>query len=145
MTEPSPAERAEMADKIESPTKVMLALTIVFAALALVDLVSGFFFSDWRLDVLLLGGTALGFWGLVEMRWLASKIRTNQVPRRLGVGRWIDIVLGSLLSLAFVAGMGYLTGGPWSAVVFVAVVIVLISFGTVRGMRQRKRSGRTAI
>jgi len=86
VTEPSPARRAEIADKIEGPTKVMLALAIVFAVLALVDLVSGFFFSDWRLDVLLLGGTALAFWGLVETRWLASKIRTNQVPLDLESG-----------------------------------------------------------
>jgi hypothetical protein len=123
---------------------MLLGVMIVFAAIAVADLATGFLLDDWRIDAALLAGCALGLWSFLEIRWLARKVRTNQVPRRLGTGRWSAIVAGCLLTLAFTAGMGYLTGGPRGAFLFLAGVIVLSSIGIVHGFRKRKSTGRTA-
>jgi len=144
MTDMSQARRDEVADKLIASMRPVLVLLLVFGVLALVDLFTGSVIDDRLVDSLLLAGCALAAWGFFEMRWVANRIRTNQVPRRLGVGRWVLIIAGSVLTLALAAGMGYATGGPWLAVALVAAVIALVAIGIVHGWLQRKRMQRAA-
>jgi hypothetical protein len=118
---------------------VLVALTI-FGALAVVDLLTGSPIGDRTFDALLLAGCALGLWGFLEMRWVANRIRTNEAPGPLGVGRWFLIIAGCVLTLAFAAGIGYVTGGPWMAVALLGGVILVTTIGIVRAKGQKKRT-----
>ena len=118
---------------------VVVALTI-FGALAVVDLLTGSLIGDRTFDALLLTGCALGLWGFLEMRWVAQRIRTSEPPAPLGAARWFLIIAGCVLTLAFAAGIGYVTGGPWMAVVLLGGVIVFTTIGIVRAKRQEKRT-----
>ena len=118
----------------------MLVAMLVFGALAVVDLLTGFLLDDWCFDVLILAGCAFGVWGFLELRWLAGRVRANQIPRQLSVVRWLGIVASSVLCVGLVAGIGYMVGGSWLAVVFVAPLIVLVSSAVVSGVRHRRRT-----
>lgn len=141
----SQARRAEAADKLMRTMRPVLVALVILGALAVVDLFTGSVMDDRQIDAVLLAGCALSLWGFFEMRWVANRIRTNQVQRPLGVGRWLLIVTGSLLTLVFVAAMGYVTGGPWLAVVLVGAVFAVTAIGIVRARRQRQRTDRAVL
>ncbi len=135
----SEARRDEVAAKLIGSIRPLIVVMTFLGALAVVDLFTGFLIDDRQFDALLLAGCALALWGFLEMRWVANRIRTNQVQRPLGVGRWFLMITGTLLTLGFVAGMGYVIGGPWSAVALLGAVIAVTAIGIVRGRRQRRR------
>jgi uncharacterized membrane-anchored protein len=109
--------------------------TVVVAAIALLDLFTGFFYGDRRLDALLLA-TCVGMGASVyEIRHFALQARTNQVSRPGFATRLLSIGT-SVLMLAVFAGVGYLLGGAWLAValpiVFIAFMSVWVGFGLRR-------------
>jgi hypothetical protein len=141
VTELSPEKRHEIADKLTGMTRPMLVGIFVLGVIAVLDLFTGFLLDDWRYDAVILAGCVLGLWGFFELRWLAGRVRTNQVPRQLGVFRWFVIAAGTLLGFGLIAAEGYVIGGLWVAVVLFSAFVALNAFGVVRGIRQRRRSG----
>jgi hypothetical protein len=138
VAELSPAQRAENADKLEQSIRFVPVAVILGMVLVGVDLVTGAIFDDWRIDLLVLACCALGLWVFLSLRQIAGWVRTNQVPPRPGPGTWVSWTAGSALSVSITAGLGYLIGGLWLAVLLPAAEIVFIAILTARSVRRRR-------
>jgi hypothetical protein len=138
-----PAERARIADRLERSTRHLGWGLAPLTLFAVVDLLTGWFTDDRRLDPLLLIAAAMGFWGLYSVRRLARRIRAGEPkpPTR----RSLLLALAALAAtLTLTTGMGYLVGGSVGAVVLpsatIALLMVSFAIGILR--RQRIQSGR---
>ncbi len=133
------AEREALAGLLDKSARHMVIVVLFLAAIAAVDLATGSLLADKRLDLVLLGGTALGLWGAYSIRGTARRIRAGEPSERPSAARWAALVASYAASLAFAAAVGYLIGGWVVAVVLVSVVIVLTAFTFVIGTRRGRR------
>jgi hypothetical protein len=136
----SPAERQKVVEA-ERRIRIVALGMILGLAIALVDLLTDSVLGDWRIDVVVLGGCAVGLWGLFMARHFLRKLLTDEAGRPPGPGMRFSTVAFLGLSLAVTAGFGYVLGGPKLAVVLPVAEVVFLGVLTAQGVRRRKQRG----
>jgi len=135
----SPTQRIEIANQLEHVTRWVFASAVILSAIAALDFASGFPFDSWRFDLVLLASAALGLSSLIFIRRLARAARTDRPHRRPGFLFWVGEVVSWALLLVVAAGMGYLIGGRWIAVLSLVFLVVFVGINVLLGVRARKR------
>jgi hypothetical protein len=118
--EPPPTELTKVADRFERSSRHLL-LALIPTALPL------------------LVATAMAVWGAYSLRWLARRFRTGDVARPPTRQSSLFMFASIAVSLALIAGFGYLIGGWVPAVLIPSATIVLIAASFVFGLRRGRR------
>jgi cell division protein FtsL len=133
------AARARLADRLERYARWSLLSVAPLALIGLVDLTTGWLVNDRRFDAALLALCVLAGLSVISQRRLARRLRAGELQDRATRLQWARAVLSTLLGLTFSAGVGYLIGGPFVAILLPAVTIVLVAYSVSRGLRKRRR------
>jgi hypothetical protein len=126
-------------EKLSRLAPLVVVLLIPIAIVAVVDLVTGTPIEDRRLDIAMLVACAMGVQSIFVFRRLARRIREGNVSQLTGTRVVPRSVLSFAVSLAAVAGVGYLLGGWVVAITLPAVTIASGGVSVAVGYRRRRR------
>ncbi len=122
---------------------MILVGTVGGLVIAMLDIFTGFFVGDRTFDALLLAGCGLGLWGLLSMRQIARRVLTDELPVKPSPYWWAGEALSHAVAIGVLAGMGYLIGGRWLALVAGLSYPVYMAITIGLGIRKHRRT-RTA-
>ncbi len=108
--------------------------------IAAVDLATGSITGDRHLDYVLLALGAMSLWTAFTVRRSARTIRAADRPPQPKPRMLADLIASMTVSLAFVAGVGYVIGGWAGAAVLTLVAVVLAAASVARGLRRRRNA-----
>jgi cytochrome bd-type quinol oxidase subunit 2 len=136
------AERERVAAMFERYGRRAWLWTLPLVVIAVVDLATGYLGAGRRIDLALLGASAMSFYSSFSIRRLGRRFRQPEMPTRATRWAWMRGILSILVTLAAGAGIGYLIGGLVVAVVLPAATAAVMLFSIGLGLRLRRRRKR---
>ena len=138
MSHLSQLERDELANKLERSNRVVIAGLIIWMAIVVVDVFTGWMFDNRRVDLALLAACVAVVATLMLLRRVGKKLRLDAAPRRPDTRTSVATIATLGLSVATTVLIGYLFGGWTLAIVLTTLEIVLMGVSWAHAVRQKR-------